>query len=448
MAWSLAAFGAVYPWAAMPVVAGSVVLAVAVRPRLGGTALLRWLDLPLGVVAALALATLVPLPPAAVDRLSPHLAAFNAAYRVDAGLASVQSVRGARPLALSPASTAYACLVAGAVLLLFWTCRSALEHGGARRIARGIAWLGLAASLLAIVQRAVSPGRIYGWWTPLEPGAQPFGPMANRNHFATWLLVALPVAVGYLAAHFQSHARHWRGPAGVMRWLRRFDTRAIWLAAAAAFMLVALVQSRSRAAAGSLIVAGLFGFWVRRGAPSAGARWAVILFLGVASAALAAWANLGMLLQRFDDLAIEGASGRLVIWRDTLTIIRDFWVAGVGLGGYATAMVVYQSTAREVFFNHAHNQYLQLATEGGLLLTLPAAVAVVAFWRAARAAMAADRSPMWHVRAGALAGIVGVAVQSLWESGLLTPANAVLLAVAAALAVHRPAHLDGNARDP
>ena len=39
-------------------------------------------------------------------------------------------------------------------------------------------------------------------------------------------------------------------------------------------------------------------------------------------------------------------------------------------------------------------------------------------------------------RAGALCGLVGVAVQSVWETGLTAPANAVLAALAAAIAVH------------
>jgi hypothetical protein len=44
---------------------------------------------------------------------------------------------------------------------------------------------------------------------------------------------------------------------------------------------------------------------------------------------------------------------------------------------------------------------------------------------------------MWNLRLGALTGIVAVAVQSVWECGLITPANGVLLSVVAALLLHR-----------
>jgi hypothetical protein len=89
--------------------------------------------------------------------------------------------------------------------------------------------------------------------------------------------------------------------------------------------------------------------------------------------------------------------------------------------------------------NAAHNHYLQVAAEGGLLIGMPVAVALALFLRASREALAADESAMYFLRAGALGGLVGVAVQSVWETGLTAPANAVLAAIVAAMVVHRSA---------
>ena len=53
------------------------------------------------------------------------------------------------------------------------------------------------------------------------------------------------------------------------------------------------------------------------------------------------------------------------------------------------------------------------------------------------------------MRAGAAAGLLGIAVQSLWEVSLVMPANAVLAAVLAALAVHeRPDVVSGTTTSP
>jgi hypothetical protein len=43
---------------------------------------------------------------------------------------------------------------------------------------------------------------------------------------------------------------------------------------------------------------------------------------------------------------------------------------------------------------------------------------------------------MFWIRTGAASGLCGVAVQSLWETGLAIPANAAMAAVLAAMVVH------------
>lgn len=437
VAWSLVAFGSVYRWTAWPTMIGAVLLALIEFPRLGGTRALRRFDAALIVFLAAAAMQIVPLPTAVRDVLSPRLATFDAMYRVDAGLGDSPASHAARPLTLSPESTWYVLLFMASIVLLFWTCRTILAAGGARRLARAVGWLGLAAALVAIVQRALSPGLVYGFWRPLEPGAQPFGPIINRNHFATWMILALPISLGYLAAHAHSHRSHRPVPFNLVRALRVADSRVLWLWAAGVIMLLAVTLTTSRAALMSLALSAGFGVWLRRRRQDWRRHWTLGVYTALAAILLLAWANFGAIVLRLDELAAAGPGGRTLIWRDTIAMARDFRLTGVGLGSYQTAMVVYQTTLREYIFNHAHSQYLQLAAEGGLLLAVPAGLAIVAFVLAARERLRHDRSPMWNLRVGALTGIVAVAVQSVWECGLMTPANGVLLAVAAALLLHR-----------
>jgi O-antigen ligase len=437
VAWSLFAFGSVYRWTAWPTMIGAVLLALAEPPRLGGTRPLRRFDASLLLFLAAATMQIVPLPAALRGTLSPHLAAFDARYRVDAGFGVSPDASAARPLSVAPETTVYVLLFAASLVLLFWTCRTLLAGGGARRLARAISWFGLAAALIAIVQRAVSPGLVYGFWSPLERGAQPFGPIINRNHFATWMILALPICLGYLVAHAQSHRSRRPLPFNIVRSLRTADARVLWLWAAAAMMLLAVTLTASRAALLSLAASAGFGVWLRRNRRDLRASWTLGVYVALALIVLLAWANFGAIVLRLDELAAAGPGGRSLIWRDTLAMARDFWLTGVGLGSYQTAMVVYQTATRDYFFNHAHNQYLQLAAEGGLLLVVPAGLALAAFVLAARERLRHDSSPMWNLRLGALTGIVAVAAQSVWECGLITPANGVLLAVAAALLLHR-----------
>jgi O-antigen ligase len=100
-------------------------------------------------------------------------------------------------------------------------------------------------------------------------------------------------------------------------------------------------------------------------------------------------------------------------------------------------LTVYQP-AHDFSFNHAHNEYLQIAAEGGVILSAAVAVLIVAGCLAIASALRRDRTPTFWMRAGAASALVAIAVQSLWETGLRMPANAVLCAISFAIAIHRP----------
>jgi O-antigen ligase len=131
-----------------------------------------------------------------------------------------------------------------------------------------------------------------------------------------------------------------------------------------------------------------------------------------------------------------GQAGRSAIWRQTLPVVRDFWLTGTGAGTYGAAMTVYQEANRQVHFNQAHNHYLQVLSEGGVVLMALSAMAMLVFVREARARLLGDRTGMFWMRAGAAAGLGGIAVQSVWETAARMPANALLAAVLAAVVLH------------
>jgi hypothetical protein len=79
-----------------------------------------------------------------------------------------------------------------------------------------------------------------------------------------------------------------------------------------------------------------------------------------------------------------------------------------------------------------------MLTEGGVLLAIPAIAAAVVGISSIRNRLRSDRTSMYWVRAGAASGLVAVAVQSIWETGLRVPANTLLFAVLAAVSLHRP----------
>jgi O-antigen ligase len=400
------------------------------------------LDRAILLVAGAAAFQQIPLPREATRLLSPETETVVEAFSL---------IPGAGPIAIAidAAESALALLIFAAAAALFFVARQIFVAGGVRTVARGLAYTGLLLALIAIAQEATAHGLMYWTWRPIDEGPRPFGPFVNRNHFGTWAMLAVPIVLGYLMAHAAAH----HGPRPDTPWQQRLlaamDVRGIVLLAAAVALVFATVLSLSRS--------GMFGLAITAGCAALLARERLMeettrhlrpaLLVGAAAAI-----SLLIVALRIDPAVISGrfaAAGvgladRFLIWRDTMAVVRDFWLTGTGVGTYQVSMAVYQQAMPGVIFNQAHNHYLQVVSEGGLLVGIPALLMVVAFVREARARLDADRSGMFWVRAGAASGLCGVAVQSLLETGLTTPANAALAAVAAAIVTHVPPRVAGG----
>jgi len=377
---------------------------------------------------------LAPVPARARLAIAPASATIDRALYLDTP-ADPAGAPG-RPLSIDPAATAWALALGGALVLLLWSARTIMAAGGLRATARGIAWLGLALSAVALVQHGTDPKRLYWLITPVGRSPQPFGPFVNRNDLATWLIMAMPLVAGYAIARVESRRR---ADTDGLDLETTVDATALWLAASVLFMIATLLVaiSRSGLIGAGVGVAGLM--WLaRRRLPRAGMGWLAAIFASVVAIA-ATYASWSALATRVEETLNVGLGGRREIWDRTWAMASDFWVTGVGVGAYERAMTVYQQQPHVFYFNHAHNEYLQLLSEGGVMLAIPAAVALAAgawqIWRR----VDADRTPVFWIRAGAASGLLAAAVQSVWDTGLRMPANAVLFAILAAVALHIPA---------
>ena len=68
---------------------------------------------------------------------------------------------------------------------------------GSRTLVEALTAFGVVLAFVGIIQKPLYAGAIYGVWT-LESGRMPFGPFVNRNHFAGWMLMALPLTLALL----------------------------------------------------------------------------------------------------------------------------------------------------------------------------------------------------------------------------------------------------------
>ena len=91
-------------------------------------------------------------------------------------------------------------------------------------------------------------------------------------------------------------------------------------------------------------------------------------------------------------------------------------------------------------FAEAHNDYLQLLAEGGALVCIPAALAILAFaWtvRCRFLEVSVQSSDYW-IRVGAITGILAIALQEISDFSLQMPGNAVLFVLLCGIAARQP----------
>jgi O-antigen ligase len=400
----------------------------------------RALDLALAAVLGAVLLQAIPLPAPVVRTISPARDAFVAATSLQQPPSA-----GFVPLTLDTPATGHAFLSLFCTILAFWTARELFGRGGIRTFSTIIAWGAIAIALLAFAQHAAGTPLVYGFWRPLDPGARPLGPFINRNHLGTWSIMAICLCAGYL----QWRSANERPPASWRaRASRLLDGRRLVLQLAVVLLASAIALGASRSA---LVALACAAGYVAAAAPASRrgrGRASVALLAVVATIGMVGYGDGARLLMRLDETRATGMANRMTIWQDTVPLIRHFPIAGVGAGAFATAMRVYQTSPRTYYHNEAHNQYLQVAAEGGLLILIPALAVVVAFLGSAWGRLRRPDDPLRWMRVAAAGALVGVAVQSIWETGLTLPANGMFAAAMAALIVHAPPHPpDGHRRE-
>ena len=149
-----------------------------------------------------------------------------------------------------------------------------------------------------------------------------------------------------------------------------------------------------------------------------------------------------------DTRADASTSYRLGLWRDTLRLVASSPVVGSGFGAFADALPRFKTAAGDLRIEHAENDWLELAAEGGL-----AGAALVGILGVLLAGMALqgrhDESCRLAggLRDGALAGVSALFVHSVFDFNLHIPSNALMFVLLAAFALG-PANSTASVRLP
>ncbi len=385
IAFAVLAHGAVEPWSEtiLEVAAGLLLVIWAAEAAVRGELNLRWnaLLVPMGGLLALALVQ------------------WGTGLTVYAYSTKLETLR-----------------LTAALILLFLTIQAYRTPSEWKRLAWFLMCLAFGVSLFGIVQYFTWNGKLY-WLRPLHNGGAPFGPFVNRDDFAGFVELILPLGLALLVLDGEQRERRLLVTLFVV-----FPAAALVLCASRAGVIVFSCE---------LVLLGLL-VWIygRRSQ-----RW---LLLGVAAviAVLAAWLGVGYSLARF-----SGATGTDVSLSQRLSMSRDAWhiflahpVAGTGMGTLEVAYPRYQTHYIGLIVNHAHDDYIELLSDGGLLGGAFGLVFLFVLYRRGVRNLRRARSPVTRsLYAGGLVACTGLLLHELVDFNLHIPSNAIIFMVIAVM---------------
>jgi len=394
---------------------------VAVSPLPGERALLA-----LGSLVAF---QLVPLPPWLLRLVSPGSYAF---YNDPL----LQPLAAWKPITANPADTARGlAFVVGMSLLYRAVYREFDQPLWRRRLIYAVVGAGFVMTLEALVQQAYSANVIYGLYHPRWDWAV-FGPYTNRNLFAGYMLLAVPLGIG-LCAEALDRLRHAWGRRRRRAWLALGDPEgsAFFRRVAIAMVLITgLLATGSRGGLlgfGAGVVAMLYGGRKRR---------ALLVSVVLVAATGVAWIGLSEHRRGFVS---RGLQGRAEIWQDSARMIPSHLAFGAGFNAFGSSYPPRQRVWTSSWVLATHNEYLQVAIDLGMLGAVP--VGLLLFTLLRRALRTAKQGAL---HAGLLASLVALLAHNLVDLNWQIAANAATFVALAGLAVQAPSshHLDPSGR--
>ncbi len=365
----------------------------------------EWLAFALGLAAALVL----------LSRQAWREAELPIVAVAPVGLAAVLGVQAALERAPYPEQVLTAVLYLLWASLLMLLGRVLRRELGMTTVATTLAWFlfasGIPSAVIGLLQH-------FHVLTPVEfligrgPAQQVYGNLAQPNHYATHVTLALASA-SYLYACRRLHGALAGGCMALcLLVLALAGSRSTWLFLGALTALAVLLHVRRRDSGSRRLV--LAAGWLLPG---------FVIALTVATLPFMAPPEDRLLtsVERLFQMA-SGIAPRLQIWGEAWQMFLGAPLLGAGWGQFAWHHFVHQAvtgdTAAPGIYNHAHNIVLQLMAETGAV-GASIIVGALVLWIADLKRVKLDLEWWWLLALAAVIGIHSLLEYPLWYSYFL-----------------------------
>jgi O-antigen ligase len=271
---------------------------------------------------------------------------------------------------------------------------------------------------LGLLQHLTFNGKLY-WFREMHYGGIPFGPYVNRNHFAGFIELVLPMAfVPLLLGRVRRERLLLVGMLAIIPMSALFlsASRGGIISLGAELAFLALVLALRKTGGRNILVGGTV---------------LLLAFLTVS------WLGVNEVLSRFSSLQSlevrpdKRASMRHGAWH----IFLDHPVLGTGLGTLQQVYPPYETVYDGKIVNHAHNDYLEALAETGILGGICCGWFVLTlFLDGLLFLRSSDNSFAATLRLCGWTGCWGLLIHSLVDFNLHIPSNLLLFLLMGLLA--------------
>ncbi len=263
------------------------------------------------------------------------------------------------------------------------------------------------------------------------------GTFTNRNHLAGYLEMCLAIGIGTMIGKLDtSGSNSWRER--LKKFIELILGPKMRLRLYLIIMVIALVLTRSRmgnsAFFASLLIAGSIALILSRHAT----RQTIIFIASLVIIDIfivGTWYGLERVVERIEQTSLE-TEHRDETYRNVWEQWHDYKLTGSGLGSFYAVFPAYKSrTESGGFYRHAHNDYLQFASETGIIgISLLGIIVITSLAMALWAHYKRKNPRMRGLSFAVIMGIISLLIHSSVDFNLQIPANAIMFTLLLALA--------------
>ncbi len=306
----------------------------------------------------------LPLPPLIVKTLAPAI------YDIYKPILEASPQDHWIPMTVNQKATLFECLRIASYALFYFLTVQILSNGThLKKTVRIVSYLAIGIAFLAIIQKFSSPDKIY-WFriTPANSGT--VGPWVYHNHYAGFMEMTCPLVLALFLFYRPSVNQNKPLRSRIVEACTMPGSNLhVFLGAGLIIIISSVFISLSRGGIISLTIALLLFILILPNKIFQ-FKFMTYAFLTTCIALMVTWFGWGAIVEKFGSAFTETggiANCRFLLWKDSLELFFDFPITGSGFGTFLHIYPLYKTIQSDLIFDHAHNDYIELLTDGGII---------------------------------------------------------------------------------